>query len=300
MQIRLTGVILAILFSQPAWASLTIVPHANCSHTGNLVVNGSFENTAGGGPPGGGQPNWRLWATGTAQNFVPFAVPNGWSSSGNTNSYAVWGNDGGPATLRFSELIPDGQFAMYFGNGGTPTVSLAPTFNANGLVSFAGAPVVTQPMDYPSPVTLSQTIPTVANPAAQYCMSFWISGEGAFLSSDPNGDSLGMFGIRVTNVLPGDPVQFLTVPSAGDNAFGKSKRYDFLFTPINPNLDVSIEFINYGHFDLSAYGRSTSTELVLDDVMVNAEVPEPTTLTLLGLCVIVLARADRREGRTSR
>jgi hypothetical protein len=263
-----------------AQAALTQVANANCSHVGNLVTNGSFEDITGGGPPGGGQPNWRLWATGTTQNFVPFAVPNGWTSSGNANSYAVWGNDGGPATLRFSDLIPDGEYAMYFGNGGTPTVNLAPTFNANGSVTFAGTPTVAQPNDYPTPVTLSQTISTTATPAPQYRMSFWISGEGAYLAADPNGDSLGIFGFQMTNVLAGDPELFLAVPSAADNFLGKSKRYDFLFSPLNPNVDVSIKFINYGHFDLTAYGRSTSTEMVLDDVMINA-VPEPMTLGTL-------------------
>lgn len=300
MRFRMLAIVIAIssaVGTGAARAALTLVPNANCSHTGNLVTNGSFEDVSGGGPPGGGQPNWRLWATGTTQNFVPFAVPNGWASSGNANSYAVWGNDGGPATLRFSDLIPDGEYAMYFGNGGTPTVNLSPTFNADGRVTFGGAPAIMQPNDYPTPVTLSQSISTTGNPAPQYCMSFWISGEGAHLSSDPNGDSLGIFGFQMTNVLAGDPVLYLTVPSAVDNAFGKSKRYDFLFSPINPNVDVSIEYINYGHFDLTAYGRSTSTEMILDDVMINA-VPEPTCLSILSLVALRLGRRKRCHAPT--
>lgn len=275
-----------------ARAALSMVPNTSCSHAGNLVTNGSYEDVSGGGPPGGGQPNWRLWATGTTQNFVPFAVPNGWTSSGNANSYAVWGNDGGPATLRFSAAIPDGEYAMYFGNGGVATVDQAPTFNANGSVSFAGNPTITLPQGYPSTVTLSQTIPTSTNAAPQYCMNFWVSGEGAYLASDPNGDSLGIMGFRMTNVLPGDPEMFLAVPSAADNFLGAYQRYQFLFSPINPNVDVGIEFINYGHFDLTPWGRSTSTELVLDDVMVNA-IPEPTGLLVLAMAGLWWGRRKR-------
>lgn len=286
-----------LLCASRASASLTLVPNANCTHAGNLVVNGSFEDVTGGGPPGGGFANLRLWATGTTQNFQPFAVPNGWTSSGNANSYALWGNDGGPIALRGSDILPDGEYAMYFGNGGVATVDLAPSFNANGTVTFSGAPTITQGVGYPTPVTLSQTIPTSANLAPMYCLSFWVSGEAAGFATDPNGDTLGLFGFQMTNVLIGDPVQYLTVPSSAANPLGMSKRFDFEFTPLNPNVDVSFSFINYGHFDLTSYGRSTTTELVLDDVMVNTVVPEPTTLGLLGLGALWIGRRRRAVSR---
>lgn len=262
-----------------AEAALTLVPNANCSHVGNLVTNGSFEDITGGGPPGSSPANWRLWATGTTLSSPPFAVPIGWTSSGNANTYAVWGNDG-PLTLRTSDQIPDGELAMYFGNGGMATVDLAPTFNPDGTVTFSGSPTITQPVTFSTPVTLSQTIPTSTSIAPSYGLSFWISGEGANLASDPTGNSLGIFGFRMTNVLPGDPIHYLAVPSASNNFMGKSKRYDFLFTPLNASQDVSIEFINYGHFDLTLHNRGGTTELVLDDVMINM-VPEPSTAMLL-------------------
>ena len=64
--------------------------------------------------------------------------------------------------------------------------------------------------------------------------------------------------------------------------FGVSHLYEFSFTPLNPLLPVDINFINWGHFDLSAYGGSNfTTELVLDDVIINA-VPEPGTFAPLG------------------
>jgi hypothetical protein len=277
----LAGLPLLCGIASAAQASLTLVPTTPASHVGNLVVNGSFEDVTGGGPPGGGPGNWRLWATGTTLAAPPFAVPNGWTSSGNTNSYAMWGNDGGPLTMRNSDLLPDGEFALYFGNGGMATVDKPPTFNLDGSVSFPSAPTVTQPAAYPTPVTLTQTIPTSTNPAPKYIMSFWISSEAASFASDPNGDAMGIFGFKATNVLPGDPVQFLTVPSAADNPWGKSIRFDYEFVPLNSGLDVKIEFINYGHFDLTAFGRSSTTELVLDDVMVNTVVPEPASLSVV-------------------
>lgn len=290
-QLALTLAMLSLCASS-AWAALTLVPNAGTSHIGNLVNNGSFENTAGGGPTPGGANN-RLWATGTAQNFLPFAVPSGWTSAGNANTYATWGQDGPQLTLRQSDTFPHGQYGMYFGNGGVALVNEPPTFNPNGTVTFPASPTVTLPLGYPSTVTLTQTVPTSSNPAAQYGLSFWISGEGAFFASDPTGSTLGIFGFKMTNVLPGDPVNYLAVPSASDNFLGKSKRFDFLFTPINASQDVTIEFINYGHFDLSMYGRSTSTELVLDDVMVNGFVPEPAGLSALGLAAAALRRRRR-------
>lgn len=282
----------SLLLATTAHGALTQVSNAGCSHAGNLVTNGSFESSAvPGGGPGIGQSNWRLWATGTTVGGWPFEVPAGWTSSGNANSYAVWGNDTQP-TLRFSAVIPDGQFAMYFGNGASATVDLAPTFNLDGSVTFAGTPTITQPQAYPTAVTLSQTIPTAANPAPQYCMSFWVSGEGAFFASDPTGDSIGIMGFQMTNVLPGDPVLFLAVPSASDNFLGSWVRYEFLFSPINPNVDVGVEFINYGHFDLTPWGRGGTTELVLDDVMINA-IPEPAGLSAIALLAILWVRRRR-------
>jgi len=276
-----------------ALASLTLVANANTTHVGNLVTNGSFENVTGGGPLGNGLTNQRYWATGTA--ITPFAVPTGWSSSGNASSYAVWGNDDNSAYwLRDSDNLPDGNYAMYFGNGGTATVTLAPTFNANGTVSFAGTPTVTSPSGFTVPVTLSQTIPTSSNPAPKYALSFWVSGEGARSTLDSTGLLEGIFALRMTNVLAGNPRQFLAVPSAPNNPLGASIQFDYEFVPLNPSIDVSIEFINYGHFDLNAYGRAITTELVLDDVIVNAVVPEPALPGLVSvLCAATLGLRRR-------
>lgn len=245
------------------------------------------------GAPASGTANQLYWATGTS--LTPFGVPPGWTSSGGSTSYASWGNDAtSPQSIQGSDGFPDGNAALYFGNGAPVLVNQPPTFNADGTVSFPSPPSFT--LFYsPVPVILSQTINTPANPAPSYDFSFWISGEGAV-----NGQQFterGIFGLQVTNVLPGDPIQFLTVPNGVGNSFGVSHLYEFTFAPLNPLLPVDINFINWGHFDLSAYGMSNfTTELVLDDVIVNA-VPEPGTLALIAMGLCAFAARRRRALR---
>jgi hypothetical protein len=274
-----------------ARASLVISSGLGTTHAGNLVTNGSFET----GAPPSGTANTLYWATGTS--LTPFAVPPGWTSSGAASSYALWGNDATlPQSLQGSDGLPDGSAGMYFGNGAPVFVSQPPTFNANGTVSFPSPPAFT--LFYATaPVILTQSINTPATPAPSYDFSFWVSGEGAV-----NGQQFterGIFGLQLTNVLAGDPIQFLTVPNGVGNSFGVSHLYEFTFTPLNPLLPVDINFINWGHFDLSPYGGSNfTTELVLDDVIINA-VPEPGTLMLLatGLCAITAGTRRRRVAR---
>lgn len=276
----------SLVASGRAWASLTIASGLGTTHAGNLVANGSFET----GAPPSGNANQLYWATGTS--LTPFAVPPGWTSSGAPSSYALWGNDATfPQSLHGSDALPDGNAGVYFGNGAPVLVDQPPTFNPNGTVSFPAAPNFTL-FFATSPVVLTQSINTPANPAPSYEFSFWVSGEGTV-----NGQQFterGIFGLQVTNVLPGDPIQFLTVPNGVGNSFGVSHLYEFTFTPLNPLLPVDINFINWGHFDLSPYGMSNfTTELVLDDVIINA-VPEPGTLLLLAIGAVVCVLAARR------
>jgi len=260
---------------QPAQASLTLSTGLGTTHAGNLVSNGSFET----GAPPSGTSNELYWASGTA--LTPFSVPPGWTSSGSPTSYALWGNDATvPQSIQGSAGLPDGNAALYFGNGAPVLVTQPPTFHPNGTVTFPAAPSFTN--FYSSvPVILSQSINTPANPAAAYHFSFWVSGEGAV-----NGQQFterGIFGLQVTNVLSGDPTQWLTVPNGVGNGFGTSHLYEYTFTPLNPLLPVTINFINWGHFDLSPYGGSNfTTELILDDVIING-VPEPGTFALLAI-----------------
>jgi len=275
----------ALVAAAPAsFASLALLsgPQQG-THVGNLVTNGSFET----GAPASNTSVY--WATGTS--LTPFAVPPGWTSSGSSSAYAYWGGTGaGPYQTNFSDNLPDGQNALYFGNNFT-NVDMTPTWNANGTVSFSGSPTFT-PV-YGSPVTLSQTIATNASPAAAYILSFWASGEDAAFANWAD----GIFGLRITNVLAGDPIQYLTCPG-GQSALGASHRFEFQFTPLNPLAPVTIEFINWGHLKQwpDANGIPTGafcSELVLDDVMINA-IPAPAAITLL-LAAAPLARRYRRS-----
>lgn len=251
-------------------------------HPGNLVANGSFEV---GAPPVGGAINY--WATGTSN--TPFAVPGGWSSSGSSNAYAYWGTTEASPPYRTggSAVLPDGQAGMYFGNA-SATVDLPPTFQASRAVTFSGTPTFTPA--YGSPVRLWQSVPTNANPSPAYLLSFWASGEAAgYGGGGPGYD--GIFGLRVTNVLPGDPVQYLVVPSGGSSLYGDAIRYEFSMTPINAGLPIQIEFINYGHMDFSNFGGFGTTELVIDDVIVNL-IPEPGAgvLAVIGAMLVMRRR----------
>ena len=49
----------------------------------------------------------------------------------------------------------------------------------------------------------------------------------------------GIFGLQVTNVLPGDPIQYLTVPNGVGNSFGVSHLYEFTFTLVAAGLWAS-------------------------------------------------------------
>lgn len=285
-------VITHFAFQIQSEASLVLSNGLGTTQAGNLVTNGSFEN----GAPAPGFANAQYWATGTT--LTPFAIPAGWASSGGASSYAYWGSDGNfPNSINGSAAIPDGSAAMYFGNGAPAFVDQPPTFNANGTVTFPAPPNFTT-LFSPVPVVLSQTINTPATPAPAYNFSFWISGEGAV--SGQNFSERGIFGLQVTNVLAGDPVQYLSVPNGSFNTFGQSHLYEYTFTPLNPLLPVTINFINWGHFDLATYGMSNfTTELVLDDVIVNA-VPEPSSMLLVASALTALGCTAVRNRRRLR
>lgn len=270
----------------PARGAMTLLSGPSpCSHVGNLVTNGSFET----GAPVPGPSNYVYWATGTSS--LPYAVPAGWSASGSPNNYAKWGADS-PSLLQLlgSDVLPDGQAGLYFGNYAGATASLPPTFQTDGRVTFPGTPTMTAPKG--APVHLWQTVPTHMTPASFYCFSFWVSGEWA--GQTPGGIPDGIFGLRVTNVLAGDPMQYFAVPGGSVlSTLGISHRFDFQLVPLNPLAPITIEFVNWGHFDLLPWGGSAfTTELVLDDVMINA-MPEPATLGLLGLGGATVLRRRR-------
>jgi len=269
---------ICFLLTGTSRASITLITGGpGTTHAGNLVTNGSFEL----GAPASGTANQVYWATGTS--LTPFSSPPGWTTSGASPAYAVWGNDGTvPPSLKGSDSLPDGKFALYMGNGTGASVNVAPTFNIDGSVTFASNP--TFGPKYGAPVTLAQTIPTNANPAVSYEMSFWLSGEDAqtgLFAGDP-----GILELDVSNVIIGGPTRlFVAVPN-GATPQPLSRVYEYNFVPINPSLPVTIEFLNWGHLNLAPFGGSSlTTEANIDDVIVNA-IPEPCLALLLFAAIL--------------
>ena len=279
------GSLLLICGAGDASASLILGSGLGTSHVGNLVANGSFEV----GAPADGLANASYWAN--AANS-PYAVPPAWNSSG-AGSSAVWGNDGpAPYRLKLSDVLPDGRAGLDFRTATGVTVGLPPTFNPDGSVSFPAPPVFASPLP---PVVLSQVVNTQLTPAPSYIMSFWISGEEN--STVQGNTGAGIIGMQLSNVLPGDPVQWLAVPNG--IAYGLSKRYEYTFSPLNPLLPVQLRFVSWGGLDLSAWGMSPfGTQPILDDVIINAKVPEPGSLPLAALAAALgLFAAGRRRLR---
>ncbi len=271
-----------------ACAGLTFSSGLGTTHVGNLVTNGSFE--LGSPPPGNGLGNAYAWSSG-----APGVLPPGWTSPAG-NASAMWGNDGpvAPYTLRFSDDLPDGKRGIDFHAGTGTIVNQPPTFQPNGQVTFPGTPTF-----FPvsgGPVVLSQQVDTHLTIAPSYNLSFWLSGEEN--STNQGNIGAGLIGLRVTNVLPGNPIQWLAVPNG--LFYGMSKLYEYQFTPINPLAPVDISFISWGGMDLTIHGGSPfGTQPILDDVIVNA-VPEPSAATLLICGGLALAGVVIRRGRSRR
>jgi len=272
-------------------ASLTFTSGLTMNRPTSLVLNGSFELAA---PPDGVQVYW------ANSSNSPYAIPPLWLANDN-NNLAVWGNDGPtlPYRLKSSDVLPDGRAAVDFRTTTGVTVSPRPIFNPNGEVTFASPPsFVGSP-----PVILRQIVNTQLTPSPSYNLSFWISGEEN--ATNQGFTTPGIIGMQLSNVLPGDPIQWLAVPNV--LYYGQSQVYQYTFTPINPLLPVDIRFINPGGLDLSAYSAfgpiygAFGTQPILDDVIING-VPEPASISLLsigGLACGVLGwrrRARRQNG----
>lgn len=259
---------LLVLACSTAKAGLTFNPAPSAlSHALNLVNNGSFEL----GAPVLGSPV--VWAQGPTGG--PAVIPF-WNVSGTLSTYATWGGSGVSGQgIRGSAAFPDGVSGLYFGNLFTD-VSQPPNFLPSGRVTFPAPPVFTP--SFGAPVVLSQTINTPSTPAASYELTFWTSGEDA---ASAGVWSPGIMGFRITNVLPGDPMQYLTIPSG---LAGPTQRlYGYTFTPLNTSLPVTIEFYNWGHVNSIGGVSSTFTsELVLDDVIINAVSPTTTKASSWG------------------
>jgi hypothetical protein len=263
------------VFAQATIISVTSGDVLVGNRPSNLLVNGSFEADAG-------APNPSYWATGTT--LVPQISLTGWSAAGQPGTYASWGNDGN-GRLRASELLPDGQNAVYFGGGIMASVTPLPTFNPDGTVTFSSSPVFV-PKPTSAPVTLWQTVSGL-NTSLSYTLDFWTSSEAAGGSNFPGGD--GFFGLDIT----GESQMYFAAPS-GMSGLGTSQRYYIEFQPSAST--VTLQWTNWGHFNNV---NGLTTELVLDDVILNpTPVPEPASLIALAGGAAALVRRRRlRSGR---
>ena len=256
-----------------AGASLTLTSGLTMSRPANLVTNGSFET---GKPADGVHVNWTT------------NPPVGWTYSGPATLAAAWGNDGGtPYRLKASDVLPDGNAGMFFSHGGAAGgVGPPPTFNLDGTVSFPGPPGFST-----SPMVLAQKVNGPFSTAASYKLTFWVSAEE--INTNQGNNSENILGFRMTDVLAGDPLNYLTVPN-GFGPQGDSRVYEYTFTPLVATPTVDIEFWSWGRLNV---GAGIGPDMVLDDVIINT-VPEPATaLPMFVTALIAVPRPAPRRRR---
>ena len=261
-------------------APIQIASGLALSHTGNLISNGSFEDRPA-------APFALYWATGTTN--TPFLVPSAWSSGGGVSNYATWSAQSfnGPS-------VPHGSYYLYFGNGTASSISETPAFSADGRVTFSATPTIVAANIFSPPVTLSQTI-TGLTTGVTYGLSFWVGGEWSAANSGPFGED-GIFALDVS----GYDTQYLAAPGwASANGLGSRHQYEFTFVPNSSS--VTVTFTNWGHFSTgtSGWNLGSSTELILDDVIVN-QIPEPSSLGLVGIGSLAYLAWSALRGRGRR
>jgi hypothetical protein len=283
---------LVIVLTRSALAApLPITPGPALNPFANLILNGSFEGGSTGNPLTG-----TYWASGTA--LTPLEPVTSWTTSGSAANYAYRANT---QNASGTPPVPDGQVALYFGNGFASAISETPTFNPDGSLTFVSpTPTITTGVGLSPPVSIRQTVAGL-NTGNVYALSFWASGEDA---ANGNNGHDGIFGLDVT----GFSTTFLAAPGgAPGGGVGTQKVYRFEFQPTTTS--VTIGFTNWGHFSgaPSVPGSETvgwtiplnTTELVLDNVILNDlgpahDVPEPAAIRMLGVVSLMLLWRRKR------
>ncbi|MGB3364413.1 MAG: IPTL-CTERM sorting domain-containing protein, partial [Thermodesulfobacteriota bacterium] len=170
-------------------------------------------------------------------------------------------------------------------------VSETPEYMPNGEVVFSSPPTITLRPEYgPNPFGISQNV-TGLVPGGIYRISFWVSGEWSNLgfASSPNGATAGdgIVGVKIESY----DLLYLAIP-AGNSAepvgaphvFGTEEFHVYTLEFEATDTDMDISFLNWGHFDSTdgtiGWTRGQTTELIMDDVIINA-VRLPTNVPTL-------------------
>lgn len=273
-----------------------------------IITNGNFEyptqamvywggssnnnNTTPGSPLGSTN------ACGSNRYGLPVGTVSSWNiSGGGASSYPRVDTNANNYSFAAANT-GNGGHNLYFGNAGTyefaNTNNL--TYNSTtGLVALNGNSFAQKAMFSGSgygttPVTLSQTITVV--PGSQYLLDFWVSGEDANCGS-PSPPGIFQFEI-------GNQIMYGITGSNQSVYHGNSERYYVYFR--STSSSVTVAFKNWGHlwlnqsstdllnvFPTYAYTGCvngspfswcpyTTSELVLDDVIVNTSIPLPLSV----------------------
>lgn len=272
-----------------------------------IITNGNFEYPSqpivywgGSSNNNNGTPGTVIGTNDCGSNRygIPIGTITGWTSSvGGPSAYPRVDSNANSWAFAVAPT-GNGGHNVYFGNAGTfkfaNNTNKLTYDNSTGLVSLNGNSIVQDPAwsgaGYgTTPVTLSQTFTVV--PGAQYLVDFFVSGESANCGS-PNPPGIFQFEI-------GNQVMYAYTGNNTGTAPGVSERYYVYFR--STSSSVTLSFKNWGHFWLDGtnnlldvfptytytgcHGGTPfswcpylTSELVLDDVVVNSSIPLPLSV----------------------
>ncbi|MEI6405370.1 MAG: SwmB domain-containing protein, partial [Actinomycetes bacterium] len=226
--------------------------------TNNLVANGDFTTE----PASLGSANFYYWgpyATSLtiAGTGIYSAIPSWGRSGGGTSTYALWTkNATTTGGIVINAASNNGQSAgrVYFGNTVTQTYSgPALAFDSAGYATtqYSFTPA-TNYGTASTPAAINQTLATVVGETYRlhFSQSYEAPGTGS--------------GIARLTIGGYDPL-FFEVPKSN-----REYELEFVATSTSTNID----FASWGHIRTTTY----TTELVLDDVIVNHCASGPTAL----------------------
>jgi hypothetical protein len=243
------------------------------------------------------------------------------AGSTGVNNYSTWTNTntgqnyydgtgtapyhGGAAIQAVAQT--NGNFGLYFGNYTATSVSSGFTVagSTDGVLNVSGT--LSNTSNYGTTI-ISQTVTLTAG--RTYLLDFWTSGEDA---TDTRFARDGIF--RTQIIGPTTTYDFYFGAPGGQNVdatgtadtVGTSQRYKINFTASTTG-SYTFDWQSWGHINLGgltpnwSYGNVETSELVLDDVILNDVTPEPSTwaagLAILLLTLIPLWKRFKRSAHT--